>query len=63
MALSFDAAEDRNLANTAKADAPAKLEGDNSLVPGKFGQAVQFKAVTRRPLLYRRDACGASGLA
>lgn len=42
MALSFDAAEDRNLANSAKADAPAKLEGDNSLVPGKFGQAVQF---------------------
>ena len=42
MALSFDAVEDRNLANNAKADAPAKLEGDNSLVPGKFGQAVQF---------------------
>ena len=42
MALSFDAVEDRNLANSAKADAPAKLEGDNSLVPGKFGQAVQF---------------------
>jgi hypothetical protein len=42
MALSFDAVEDRNLANSAKADAPAKLEGDNSLVPGKIGQAVQF---------------------
>jgi len=42
MALSFDSAEDRNLANSAKADAPAKLEGDNSLVPGKFGQSVKF---------------------
>ncbi len=42
MNLSFDSAEDRNLPNSAKADSPAKLEGDNVLVPGRFGQAVQF---------------------
>jgi len=40
--FSFDAAGDGKLANSVKADQPAKLQGENKLVAGHDGQAVQF---------------------
>lgn len=40
--FSFDALEAGKLANTAAADKPATLHGDNKLVPGHSGQAIEF---------------------
>jgi hypothetical protein len=40
--ISFDSLEGKSLTNSASPDAPAKLEGENKLVPGKRGSAVLF---------------------
>ncbi|MDB6117726.1 MAG: Planctomycete cytochrome [Verrucomicrobiaceae bacterium] len=39
---SFDALDKNKLANSVKADQPATLKGENKLVPGHEGNAVQF---------------------
>jgi hypothetical protein len=38
----FDALDQNSLANTIQADQPAKLVGENRLVPGKQGMAIEF---------------------
>jgi hypothetical protein len=38
----FDKLEDRRLKNLIAADKPATVDGENALVPGKFGMAIQF---------------------
>lgn len=40
--FSFDAVDAGKLANAAVADKPATMNGENKLVPGKHGQAVEF---------------------
>ncbi len=40
--FSFDKRNGDNLANSIKGGTPAVVHGENRLVPGKFGQAVQF---------------------
>lgn len=40
--FSFDRMEKNELANSLKADQPARLVGENRLVPGKQGMAVEF---------------------
>jgi len=40
--FSFDAIDGNKLANSAAADKPATLQGENRLVPGKSGNAVEF---------------------
>lgn len=39
---SFDAQDGSNLANSVAADKPATIHGENKLVPGKNGNAVEF---------------------
>ena len=40
--FSFDKREGDQLANSVKNGKPAKILGENKLVPGKFGQAIEF---------------------
>jgi hypothetical protein len=40
--FSFDKRDGDHLANSVKNGAPAVVHGENKLVPGKFGQAIQF---------------------
>ena len=40
--FSFDAQEGSNLANSIAADKPATIHGENRIVPGKIGNAVEF---------------------
>jgi hypothetical protein len=40
--FSFDAVEKGKLANGIKADQPGELRGENKIVPGKIGNAVEF---------------------
>lgn len=49
--LSFDAMEDETLANSVDLYNPAKTQSDNQIVPGKFGQAIEFEgdALTHLP--------------
>ncbi|MCC6509409.1 MAG: DUF1549 domain-containing protein [Pirellulaceae bacterium] len=40
--FNFDEVKEGKLANALEADKPAKLNGENKLVPGQAGQAIQF---------------------
>lgn len=40
--FSFDAVDGGKLANSIKADQPARMHGENKLAPGRSGQAVEF---------------------
>jgi hypothetical protein len=49
--LTFDEMEDETLANSVNPTTPAKTSDENKIVPGKFGQAMQFEgdALTHLP--------------